>query len=190
MEVPHECLVVFFCLLIIPNAVLLPPQVYAPETVLARTAKGEERTLGAILGVVAALEPITVNTVCAVVTQLRLHRHRALDAILGIPRVVAVQAILGVRGIEDEIAIPVVREIVAVITILVIECCESRLRHARAEGTELFEERRIPSNLFRKHRRIPLVAVPVLIAHDGKQRGLREHRKNLLPIGKPRTEEN
>jgi limonene-1,2-epoxide hydrolase len=159
-------LVLFLGVLDVQDAVLLLPEVHAEEAVTAANAVKEEGAIAAVRAIFGPEKPFAVVAIVDVVASAALMREREIAAVLAFLQPIAVQTILVVAALEDEVAIPAIGDEVAVFGILDIGHGHVHAWHSERELMELLEERARKIKVTAILERIPPIPPPFLVAVD------------------------
>jgi hypothetical protein len=157
----HLFFELLFRQLLVPNAVLLVPQVPASEAIMASLAVVAERAVRTIDALMEEGGEGTLLTVDTRVAPLALLHGKAVGAVLAVDSEIAgVETVLAVSGIDAHVAVAVICRVVRVSGILAAHVHDAWPRGDKAQIVELLEER--PGEIVRPAggELIPVIAPP------------------------------
>jgi hypothetical protein len=155
--------------------ILLIAQIAAHQAIFATITILEEHAVCAVFTILQVRAPVTLHAIDAFVAQLRLAGAETVHTVMTLVDAVGVVAIPIFVGIKDEITILVFAGMIGVLAVFIeLEAGkEARPRDDGEKLMKLWKERARKIHLPAIGKRIPLVAVPLLLSeHLARRAGV------------------
>ena len=182
IELRRSPFVFLFAQLLIEDAVLLVPKSRAEDATLAADAITEKQRCTTVLTVLTPFEVVALLHIDTLVTELRFVTVVIVDARLALLYPVAVVAVLGVGGVEHQVAVFFMSCVVSVLRILIIQICiHAAVWRHELEFVYLIEYGSIQIELSSVLQRIKRITPPLLDGIDRTGILRRQLRNKGLP---------